>query len=144
MADDPRATIVMTGLNEYLYKPGRKERLEPQRAITAVRDAQGNITGQEPGEALPREQQAVLGQVLINLLSTMKTEGLTPGKLRLIGKLIDRLEEAVDGDGSYEAGEMALGLLREAARSNGMGYRPYLLAQVWEAIGTGESGSEEV
>ena len=143
--DNPKATMVIEGLNEQLFKPGRRERMEPLRRMTPVLDERGQPTGRvEEGEVLPREEQLVLGQVLINLLMTTKTEGMSPGKIRLLGKLVDRLEEKTAAGEPYDAGEMALGWLREAAKQNGMNYRPYLLAQVLDIIGTGEKATEEI
>ena len=145
MADDPKATIVIDGLHEYLFKPGRRERLEPRREARPARDEQGRPTGRvEEGPELPREEQLILGQVLINLLMTAKTEGMSPGKIRLLGKVVDRLDEHTESGEPYEAGEVALGLLREAVRNNGLGYRAYLLAQVLDKIGTGETAAEDI
>ncbi len=138
MADDPKATILLEGLNDYLFRPGRKQRLAPRREVRPVLSELGQPTGDvEEGEQLPREEQFVLGQVLINLLMTTKQPD-TMGKLRALGKVIDRLEHALEANEPYEAGEIALGLMREAIRHNGMGYRPYLLAQLLDKTGTGE------
>jgi len=149
MADDPKATMVIEGLNEYLFKPGRKERMEPRREVrwrpeVAPGTGLPPAPAMEEGPELPREEQFLLGQVLINLLLTAKTEGMTPGRIRLLGKLVDRLEEKTESGEAYEAGEVALGLMRDAARHNGMGYRGYVLAQVWDVIGSGEAGEGEI
>ena len=136
---DPRATMVLEGLNEHLFKPGRKERMAPRREVRPVLDAQGRPTGEvAEGDELPREEQFTLGQVLINLLMTAKQPD-SMGKIRALGKVVDRLEAAVEANEPYEAGEIALGLMREAIRHNGMGYRPYLLAQLLDVVGTGEA-----
>ncbi len=143
--NDPKATMMIGGLHEYLFKPGRRERMEPRREMKPVLDERGQATGRvEEGEVLPREEQLVLGQVLIDLLMTAKTEGMAPTRIRLLGKLVDRLEEKTAAGEAYEAGEVALGIMREAVKQNGMSYRPYLLAQVLDSIGTGEMGTEEI
>jgi hypothetical protein len=143
MTDDPRAVIPLEGLNDYLFKPGRRERMAPRREVRPVLDAQGQPTGQmEEGKELPVEEQFLFGQVLVNLLMTTKQPD-SMGKVRALGRVVDRLEEAMQAGEPYQAGEIALGLMREAIRTNGMGYRPYILAQLLDQIGTGEENSEE-
>jgi len=130
----------LTGLDEFLFKPGRRERMEVRRVMKPALGPDGNpIPGRvELGEPLPSEEQFTFGAVLLNLLMTMKTPE-TLGKVLLVGKLVDRVSEAMATGGAYPANDTALALMRQAVQDNGMGYRPYVLAQLLEKVGTGEA-----
>ena len=136
MATD--ATLEIVGLNEMLRGFGGKP-LAPLRRV--VVDAKGEPVRGEGGEVvereLPRDQQLTLGNILLNLVARMEPEG-QPKDIILQRRVGDRLYEAMETDGAYTAGTAALAILRKAARQNQPGYPVLVIAQAWEAIGSGE------
>jgi len=119
MAD---AVLKLAGLNEPIRGFGG-------RPLPPLKDAQG--------EPLPADEQLTLGNVLLNLVATMDPEGKAKDIIvqRRVG---DAIYAAMADGGTYDAGSIAVGLLRKAATQNKPGYRVLILGQVWEAIGTGD------
>ncbi len=132
------AMLEITGLNEMLRGYGGKP-LEPLRR--AVLDDKGQPVRDEDGDVLekelPRDQQLTLGNILLNLVARMEPEG-TPKEIVLQRRVGDRLYEAMENGAAYTAGTAALAVLRKAARQNKPGYPVLIIAQAWEALGTGE------
>ena len=121
-ADSPQMTIMISGLNEPL------------------RTFRGQPLMSRDGETEP--VPLTLGDALLNLLGMYGLQDEQPnmrGKTAmLIGRVGDRLVEAMEAGKDYEAGEAAVGVLRKVARANCGAYVAQVMASVWRALGEEE------
>jgi hypothetical protein len=99
--------------------------------VLDVVDPAGNAI---PLDKLDKEQLPNLGNTLLNLLAAYRPEG---GRRHiLVGMVAAKIVEAMEGDGKWTVGEIALGILRDAARQSTI--TGPVMGQVWEAIGLGD------
>ena len=122
--------------------------------ITGLKEPIKDFTGaalilqdQRTGLPLPDDQQLKLGDVFLNLLGQMQAGGqaqqgqpppLTGKEAVFAYGIGQRIAEAMEGDGTYTAGEAALGILRRVVDENRIGYILKVIGPVARALGMGE------
>jgi len=109
-------------------------------AAILAKPADAAVLEVELDEAMAVLQEPLtLGRVLIDLLATM--QGVAPAKALIANRISGRIMDTIENGETYKAGEIAVGIMREALEQNHAGFPLRVIALAAEALGI-EAGGE--